>query len=177
MCLAVWCILLFLVLCLGTSFFLHLLTMVTIHLPVKSYIQKYLHALYGDDYHLSINDDFGILIMSCLEKKSYYNYKKEKDNRDSVFAIHVSISFFDKYGFVITEQKISQIHKALEYTFRKNIYRYAILNHTKFGIQYKKSILTFLQSYGISEKELNYDSLRKDFNRHKADIESKLTLT
>lgn len=149
----------------------------TIRLPVSSYIKKFLVAVYGDAYRVSVTDDFGILILNILQKKSiYYKYNRKNDDRNTNFSIHISFSNFEKYGCVISEQQLYQINKSLDSNFRTTMYRNAIINFHSFGVQYKKSILAYLNSYGITEEEMKYTSVRKDFNRKKGAIESKLRL-
>lgn len=150
--------------------------MVILQLPVSNYIKKYLIALYGESYKLTINDELGILIRNCLQKKTYYNYKPIKDIRNTHYSIHISISQFEKYGCMIREQQISEIYKTLDFNFRNNIYRQAVINKIKFNIDYKDSVLAYLSSFGISENEMSYSTIRKDFNRKKEKIESQLLL-
>ncbi len=151
--------------------------LISIPLPVNNYIKKYLIATYGDEYKVRIADSFGILILNILQKKSiYYDYKKEKDNRCTSYPIFLSISNFEKYGCAISEQRLYLIHKSLDADFRKSMYHTAIINFHKFGIQYKKSIETFLKSFNIDEDELSYGTIRRDFNRKKAKIEAALKL-
>lgn len=151
--------------------------MVIIFLPVSDYIKKYLTALYGESYKVSINDEFGILIKNCLQKKTYYKYKPSKDNRSTHYPIHISISQLEKYGCIIREQQVSEIYKTLDFNFRNNIYRQAVINKTKFNIDYKDSVLAYLSSYGIKENEMSYSTIRKDFNRKKRTIERQLVLS
>ncbi|MBS9766520.1 MAG: hypothetical protein KGV44_03130 [Flavobacteriaceae bacterium] len=56
------------------------------------------------------------------------------------------------------------------------MYRTAIINYQSFGIQYKKSITAYLESFNITEDELSYSTIRKDFNRKKSEIENALRL-
>lgn len=150
---------------------------ITIWLPVSSYIKNFLVAVYGDAYKVSATDDLGILILNILQKKSvYYEYKRKNDDRNTNYPIHISFSNFEKYGCVISEQQLYQINKSLDSNFRNTMYRNAIVNQHSFGIQYKKTILAYLKSYGITEDEMNYATIRKDFNRKKASIESKLRI-
>ncbi len=150
---------------------------ITIQLSVNSYIKKYLESAYGLEYKVSNTDDFGILILNTLGKKStYYEYKREKDNRSDLYTIHISLSNFEKYGCTISERQLYLIHKSIDYNFRSAMYRAAIVNYESFGIQYKKSINAYLKSFDITEDELSYSTIRKDFNRKKADIQASLYL-
>lgn len=152
--------------------------MITIDLPVPAYIKIYLLSLYGANYKVSLNDDLGILILNILQKKggNYNYYKRETDNRNEVFSIRISFSMFEKFGCIISENQLYHIHKAIDSGFRMNLYRNAIINKNYSNIQYKDSILSFLKAFNINEEQLSYETIRKDFNRKKVEIEEKLNL-
>lgn len=150
--------------------------MITIEIPVSPYIKKYLIAVYGEKYKLSLKDDFGILVLNCLQKKTYYQYKVEKDDRTTSFPVKISISQFEKYGCLIKEQQLYEIHKTLDSQFRESIYRASIINNVRFNIEFKESIWAHLESYDITEEDIRWDTIRKDFNRKKTRIKEQLFL-
>ncbi|CAA0239704.1 conserved hypothetical protein [Tenacibaculum maritimum] len=157
-------------------FLVKILDMVTIEIPVSQYIKKYLISVYGTNYKLSLKDDFGILVLNCLQKKTYYQYKNEKEDRITSFPVKISISQFDKYGCLITEKQLYEIYKTLDYQFRGAIYRAAIVNNIRFKIDYKDSIWAHLESYDITDEDISWETIRKDFNRKKLRIKEQLFL-
>ena len=56
------------------------------------------------------------------------------------------------------------------------VYIDCIFNKERYGIEYQTTILNFLDFYDITEEELSYDSLRKDFNRNKKKIALRLKI-
>lgn len=148
--------------------------MIQIKIPVPNYLKKYLLTLYGDNYQATLNDELGILVINCLQKKTYYNYKLDMRSATTFFPVNISFSQLDKDGCIISERKIIEIYKTLDYNFRLSMYRSAILNKENFGIEYKKTVLAHLRTFGITEDEMSYSSIRKDFNRRKGGIAIKM---
>ncbi len=151
--------------------------MISIDLKVPPYLKSYLTTLYGDEYHLGTADSLGILVLNTLKKKSCYYKHSIDDNRTSVYKLHISLSMFEKYGCGISEEQLTQICKAVDNEFRRAVYTHAILSKSFQGFEYKDSILSFLYAYNISEEELSYSTIRRDFNRKKTKITERLTLT
>ncbi len=153
------------------------MSFISINIEVSTHIYKYLTALYGDDYVASFRDSLGILILSSLQKQSHikeYDVKKKELTRE--YSVHINFSSLEKHGCFISEKQLYKITKSLEYDFRYQIFRTAILNKENFGIDYKKSILKFLESYNIHDSELPYSTLIRDFNRKKHEIEKNLNI-
>ncbi len=149
--------------------------MITIELPVPAYLHSYLTTVYGKDYKVSATDDLGILILNVLSKKyDYYKYNREYDKNSSRYTITMSISTLEKHGCNITQQKINQINKHIDSSFRTSLFRAAIINKEYFNIQYKETINAILNSFNIDEADLSYSTIRKDFNRKKNSIASYL---
>ncbi len=148
--------------------------MIAIELPVPAYLYSYLTSKYGSNYVVNATDDLGLIILSVLKKKTIqYNYIP--NNRDAkTYLIYLSFSAFEKHGCHISEQHISQINKLLDQNFRSNLFMYAIVNKEFFDIEYKKTINAILKFFNIEESELQYATIRKDFNRKKKKIEERL---
>jgi hypothetical protein len=50
------------------------------------------------------------------------------------------------------------------------------MNHYYYSIPYKFTIINILRSYNIEENDLPYETIRKDFNRKKEEIQKRLLL-
>lgn len=151
--------------------------MIHIDLAVPLYLKTYLTSVYGVAYHVTTNDDLGILILNTLKKKSiYYNHANNNEQRTNVFTIHISMSMFEKYGCNLSEEQLFQIYKNIDYGFRRHLYISAIVNKEYQGIPYKNTIENTLRAFRISEEELSYGTIRKDFNRKKGALIERLLL-
>ncbi|WP_300685501.1 hypothetical protein [Chryseobacterium sp.] len=150
---------------------------ITINLPVSPAIKKYLTTRLGNNYHLTNNDWFGIIFLNMLENKNnkYYEFiGKKTTNRIETFPITISLSMADKNGFIIRAKHETQINKIIDDVFRQDMYIQALINKKEYGIEYQTSLSNILDAYDITDEELTIDSLKRDFIRKRADIESKL---
>jgi len=147
---------------------------ITIDLPVTSYLQKYLTVKFGTLYQARESDWFGLLIINILSPKNEREYEFKKIKSDSFYTVTIGISKAEKCGFLISKSKGEQLAKAVENYFRSELFSSAILNARNFDVDYKTTIINTLESFGITEEELHYESIRKDFNRNKKNIEDNL---
>lgn len=145
--------------------------MIQIEILIPAYLKSFLQHCYGNDYKASYNDEFGAMILSILQKKTSYGNITPKNKKLVPYPIKMSMSFFEKQGCHIYETDRAIIAKTIDQWFRNQLFRYAVINEKFFKIPYKETITRFLKSFGISEDELNYSTIRKDFNRKKERIE------
>lgn len=149
--------------------------MITIDLPVKKYLKKYLIIEYGESLCPTRESFFGILVNSVLQKKKYlYEYKEPKEQFNATYPININLSDYGKDGCWITHQHLYYIQKGIDEIFIKNLFTQAILNKHNFNINYKETIISLLETYGIEESELSYSTIRKKFNRAKGGLMDKL---
>lgn len=150
---------------------------ISIHLPVSPAIKKYLEVRLGKNYHLTINDWFGGILINMLENKSCKPYEpsnKSQSQKTETFTITVSMSMADKNGFNIQPKHEAQINKIIDDIFREDMYIQAITNKKNYFIEFQTSISNILDSYDITDDEMSYESIKRDFSRKRGDIEKRL---
>lgn len=131
--------------------------------------------IYGKEYKAVTSDELGVLIISTLQKKTaHVSLKPPKGDNLVPYTISVSMSYFGKHGCHIFDRDRSLIAKTIDRWFRHSLYRAAIINQKMFNIDYKDTFEGYLKNYNIPEDELNYSTIRRDFNRKKKDIEDLL---
>jgi hypothetical protein len=144
----------------------------TFHLPVKTYIKKYLSAHYGHPILLDLKDDIGFVLLntlaSRLESKASRGYldlwKKRYDDK-IVFRIPF-------HYFSITKKEISPftivlLNRYIENKFEEELHRF-VTNKTELGITFKRSIEMFLEKSGIDlEVDISSDAIIKSEWRYR----------
>ena len=155
---------------------------ITIHLPVTPAIKKYLvRSLTKEkqDYVLNIDDWFGLIVINMLENKSSKNYNitpTQEGQKTEIFDIQLSISAAQKNGFIILPQHETAIFNIVDRMFRESMYKTALINKKNYQIDYQTSINDILDSYDITEEEMSYDAIKRDFNRKKEKLKDTLYL-
>lgn len=165
---------------------IHKMQNVLLQLPVPSYLKKILEKRYGENFQASRKTLLGLTIINTLKgkrdrdyesaRKIYTNGNYRFKSTKEYYFIRVSVDTAKRKGYVHTQATAEHIVRALDRDIREDLYMTAIFNKEKYGIEYKTSILNFLDLYDISDEELSYDSLRKDFNRKRLKIEQKLKI-
>lgn len=141
---------------------------ITLHLAVPRYVKKILEFKYGDEYKATETTLLGMVVLNCLQKKSERNYVYKRENPDIVyFSMKVGIDKASRAGFQINHNKARQISKTIERDIREKLYTEAVTNEMNFGVEFMATLQNFLDLYDITEDELSYDTIRKDFNRWK----------
>ena len=149
---------------------------ITLNLP--NYLIKYMRTLYGEPYAPKACDEIGIYILNVLQRKgsiSEYQYR-QKQKQLQPYLLTITTSNYDKRGAIILPQQNALIVKFVDSHFRQEVFRNAVMNRYYYSIPYKFSIINILRSYNIDENDLPYDTLRKDFNRKKEEIQKRLLL-
>ncbi|MCW2463377.1 hypothetical protein [Elizabethkingia anophelis] len=142
-----------------------------------TYLKKFVEKTFGSEIEVNHNDRFGIFVSSLLKKKTLAGYHppgKKTSGYKEKLKLSISVSHADKNGFFLIHSDEQKIVKFLEDEFRKNLYTMAIFNQQCFDLDYKVTIVNYLDFMGITEEELQYESIRKDFNRRKEEIINKL---
>ena len=138
-----------------------------------SYIRKFTEKTFGKNFEANNHSRLGSFILSMLNKKRYYTYapaeRKLKTYNDTL-KISVTMRAAQNDGCFLLASDEERVISFLDDEFRKNMYMAAIINKENFGIETKTTIQTFLETYDISEDDLLYESIRKDFNRKKSEI-------
>lgn len=159
---------------------------VLLQLNVPRYLKKILEVKYGNEYKPRETELLGIAVINTLKKKSDRNYqyirqKSPTDNNrfkesNEAFFISLAVDKASRKGFSVDPKRANQIVKALDRNLREDLYTTAIINHHRYDIEFQTTIENFLDLYDISEEELSYESIRKDFNRNKKRIAEKLKI-
>jgi len=152
---------------------------ITIHLPVTPAIKKYMIGKFGKDYIINMDDWFGNMVINMLENKSHKFYNtsdRDSMKKSETYDISFSLSTAEKNGVKIIPQHEVAIFNIVDKIFREELYSQALINKKNYLIDFQTTISNILDSYDISDDELSYDALKRDFHRKKEKLEQRLFL-
>lgn len=136
--------------------------------------------MYGDNFKLSHTTAFGIIVLNILKRKTYknpnYDYKKLKQNFDASITCRVHLDKAYRYGIVLLEPQKYHLFRAVDEMMKYELVKQALINQSNYGIDFKTSILNILEAYDITEDELDYQSIRKYFNRNYKKFQNRMIL-
>jgi len=139
---------------------------VTIDFPVKRHIKKYLQKKYGKTVmDVSRNDAIGYLVIAMLNRTP--DQPVQKIEMDDIYPIRISESKYTKNGLYIGKEQMSLFNKMIDKMFREELYHYIIMSYENCDQKYSYALQDFLNYYGITEDDINSESLLKDFKRRK----------
>jgi len=150
----------------------------TVHLPIKSYLKKYLIKKYGTSYKISSNSLLGIFLIEILDKQYRKEHRQIKEK--NYYPIIIPKVIVEKVGFDFPTSKMRRFELMIKQLFRNeldshvdiaiNAELYVNINDKKYKLDVMKAIKQYLEFYDITEDELRLDSLYRDYKRIKNEI-------
>ena len=149
--------------------------LVTLHVPVKSYLKKYLTSKYGTEHCVSRRSWLGKYLVNLLDKQ----YRKSKEHIPGVdyYTIGIPSSIVKDVGFDINGLKLKDLSDMIHKVFLNDLYSYIevsvgsglkFINHDHDSINKQnvvRAISQFLKYYDIHEDEISTDTIYKGFYR------------
>ncbi len=151
----------------------------TLHLPVKTYLKKYLQKKLGDDYIVERNSWFGLYLIAILDKNYRYQGKGPLEEKD-FYKVTIPKTLVLKDGFSIGSAKIKKLQTYVQKVFYADLYSYINLSignglkveDYKYDSVIKqnrqRAIKQFLSFYDINENELKFDSVYRQMQNDRA---------
>ena len=148
---------------------------ITLNIPVKEYLRKYLNQKYGPMHAVSKTSWLGMYIVDLLDKD--YRRSKVNLNNESFYTVSVPLSIVKEVGFDICGMKLKNLSKMIHKIFLNDLYGYievSMGNNLKFYNEAHKTlnkqnvmraIGQFLKFYSISEDEISVDSIYRNYYR------------
>lgn len=146
-----------------------------IHMPMKSYLRKFLQKKYGTNYEVSSNSLLGIFLIEILDKQYRKDHKKiiQKDYYPLIIPKYI----VERVGFDMPTSKMKRFEEMLVKLFKTELESYIKLtieselyvkiDDKKYRQDIMKAIKQYLDYFDITEDELKLESLYRDFNRNK----------
>ena len=149
--------------------------LVTLHVPVKSYLKKYLTAKYGTEHCVSRKSWLGRYLVNLLDKQ----YRKSKEHIPGLdfYSLEIPSSIVKDVGFDINGLKLKDLAEMIHKVFLNDLYGYIEVSvgsglkffnsdHDSINKQNTvRAISQFLRHYDIHEDEISADTLYKGFYR------------
>lgn len=142
--------------------------MVTIDIPVSSYVKKFMTTLYGDNYTLSLTDTLGNAISALLMKKTNNFNSLYKKERECVYTIRISFSKMKNEGCIISKNNIHLIGQFCDKYFRETIFLAILTNSNNGKDNVKDTMRKALGTYNITEDDIALDTLYRDYLRKRS---------
>lgn len=151
--------------------------LITLNIPLKPYLKKYLTQKYGNTHLVSRRSWLGRYLIDLLDK----NYHKKKVNikKEDYYPISIPCWIVKEVGFDISAAKLNNLENMIHKIFLNDLYSYIEVSvGSKLKIYNEKyesinkqntlgAIFQFLNFYAITEDEISPDSIYRSFYRNR----------
>lgn len=138
--------------------------MISISIPVKKHVKKYLIKKYGNVHTVTKKTFLGLLLLELI------NDKVDASDRQFVdldkYELTIPEFYFNKKGFNIDKNKTRFLGICLEKLFYEDFYNFLDLELTKGKANAFQSVKLFMAIYAISENDMKLESLYRNYQRH-----------
>jgi|SRR5690606_18739232 len=141
--------------------------MITLKIPCKTFVKKYLIGRYGTTQTVTRQSLLGLMVHEKLSK----NYDPAEYVRitDDVYEVVLTEWCFKNVGHSIDIPTLNALGSALYYLFREDMYLFVRSRIIK-GEKATQALKEFLDNYGITDDDLKFESVYRDYKRKHASI-------
>lgn len=138
-------------------------------IPTRPHILKYLHFHLGESYFLSESDHIGLFLFHLL-RRPMTDARRDHVMEDYESSWHVGLGSYGngKWGFKDpTGKSVYQLNQFVHELMLDKFYTWVevAVDH---GQQAKFAIEAFMANYSFLEEDIQYDTLKKSWQRYAA---------
>ncbi|QNF34344.1 hypothetical protein HUW51_17040 [Adhaeribacter swui] len=143
---------------------------ITLFIPVKSYVQKYLVKRYGSLYTVSKRDAIGIVLFQMLRRPSTEARATERiKTYTAKYPVVLSPKDFWKRGCRNLDDAMSiEWHKLVEDLIYQEYCGY-IENLEAHGVEQRYAIEAFMAKYDFDETDIKFETIKKAYQRFRVE--------
>jgi hypothetical protein len=146
---------------------------VTVSIPVKGHVKKYLCTRYGTEHTLTKNSLLGMLIYHSLSQE----IERQPVSISELpfrYCVNVSEFYMSRKGHTVKMKTRKFLGLCLETLFLEDMKGFIDKCLSGMGLTAMASLKIFLQTYGISEEDVKIESLYRNYQRYSGeDIKKK----
>lgn len=145
-----------------------------VFLACKPYVKAYLVRQFNDPdknwpviVNLSSDKELKRVFVDSLVKPVRFNTKYENLYKyPENVPIEISKDVFYRYGWALTKAATIAFNKIIERHIKRQLFTYLEYN-MMLGVPMSVAIRNFRNAYGFEEEVWKYDTIRREYNRHR----------
>jgi hypothetical protein len=145
----------------------------TIDVPCKKYVKAYLETQCGTPADLSKMPDLLMELRRCLKGKPGELSKKGIANYTESVKIIIPTRVFYRDGWELNSQNVLEFNRYAEERVKFFMRNFVALG-VFMGMSQTESIREFQDRFGFDEQSWSFDSIKKDFYRNQAAVETSI---
>lgn len=135
---------------------------IIVHFPVKPHVYKYLQKKCGEKLVVSQGDFFGGLVLDLLSRKPC---SLQGVSDEFTFPVEISMRYLREVGIFFDDKIIRKFNNRVDDMFRQEIYSFVLMNYDLYNTPKERSLKHLLNHYSITEDDIKFESLVKDYKR------------
>ncbi|MCA8831948.1 hypothetical protein [Hymenobacter pini] len=142
--------------------------MSSLQIPVRPHVLKYLSVHLGENYHLSLGDQFGIMLL-CLLRRPLVDKRKESSMAEYTAKFHFDTTGYpaQKWGLrSFTTGTIYLFGKYVDEVMMKEMYGQVATNVDN-GQGLHDSINEWRAKYDFTDSDKSFDAVKKSYQRQR----------
>ena len=144
---------------------------ITEHIPVADHVYKYLVKICGGDTLVASRHDFiGSVVLNSLGTNHDVVLSSKKYSKH--FNVVITDHKYLKNGVRLGVKSGQVFNRLIDRMFRDQMYMHVFMNKSTDNKMYLNGLREYLEMYGITEDELQLDTVYKDFKRKKKQLEA-----
>ena len=139
---------------------------VAVHIPCKVHVKKYLIGRYGPNHTMSKKSLLGMILFHLLDKncpKANIQLEEYKQKYDII----IPEFYFNSRGFDIGYKKKHYLALCFDRIFWEDMLQNIELASSEYHVKPIEAMRKFLKKYNITENDVNFDSLYRQYQRDK----------
>lgn len=140
--------------------------LVSVHIPCKIHVKKYLIGRYGPYHTMSKKSLLGTILFHLLDKKCPKANIQMHDFTEK-YDIVIPEFYFNSRGFDVGYKKKQYLAICFEKIFFEDMILHMELAAAEYKTKPTEAMRKFLKRYGITENDVNFDSLYRQYQREK----------
>jgi len=137
------------------------------YIPVKSHIKKFLETkVIINPFRVTIDNEYGSLLFLSLSWKAWITSDEQKLDYNDRMLIEIPKYYHARYGPFISNKKIALFNTVVERMMMNELFT-TLDQNCESSNYIINCIFNFRNKYGINDLEMDYQNLRKAYQRHR----------
>lgn len=149
---------------------------ITESLPVEPHVYKFLLKRVGSDIYVATRkESLGNIIISSLGNNVDVKHTTVPHKFTKLFHIIIKDHIYLKNSVVLGVMRGQIFNNTIDLLFREELFHYMIINTSHKKSNYLESMRKFLACHDITEDDVKFETLYREFNRKKKKFQHQLS--
>lgn len=148
---------------------------ITESLPVEPHVYKFLVKRVGSNIYVATRkESLGNIIISSLGNNADVKHTKIPNKFTKLFHVIIKDHIYLRNSVSLGVMRGQIFNNTIDLLFREELFHYMVINTSHEKGSYLESMRNFLSCHDITEDDIKYETLYREFNRKKSKINNNI---